>query len=93
MSQEFEGTHEVIAALEQDWLTAETEADEARDRATRAEQAAVELKQIASHDGDEIKLLLGQAERFASRRDRAEAEAAAAFDRFWSAQGGDSKFA
>lgn len=79
-----------IAVLEQHWLACETEADHARDLAVRAEKAATELKQITQAEGDEVKLLLGQAERYANRRDRAEAEAAAAFDRFWSATTKDS---
>jgi hypothetical protein len=98
MAQDFELHHAAIAELEQTWLAAESEADQARDLALRAEEAARELRQIADVEGEEVKLLLGQAERFASKRDRAEAEAVAAFDRLWSAKGGDangadSKFA
>lgn len=82
---------EALSALEQDWLAAESEADAARDRAARAQSAAKELQRFADGTGDEVRLLLGQAEQFASNRDRAEAEAVAAFDRFWSAKGGDQR--
>ncbi|MEL6297649.1 MAG: hypothetical protein AAFQ45_03675 [Pseudomonadota bacterium] len=82
-----EHMHE-LAVLEQSWIEAEAEADHLKDLAERAAVAAEELRKTASVDQPDVKLLLGQAERYSERRERAEADAVAAFDRFWSARGG-----
>lgn len=73
--------------LEQCWIAAETEADHLKDLADRAAMAAEELRRTANTDEPDVKLLLGQAESYAERRARAEADAVAAFDRFWVAKG------
>ncbi|MEO1720311.1 MAG: hypothetical protein AAFR23_08810 [Pseudomonadota bacterium] len=73
--------------LEQSWIAAETEADHLKDLADRAAIAADELRKSADAEKPEVKLLLGQAETYAERRARAEADAVAAFDRFWLAKG------
>jgi len=73
-----------LSTLEQCWIAAEAEADEAKWRAERALMAAEEVKRFADERKPEVTLLLGEATEAARRRDEAEAEAAAAFERFWS---------
>ena len=77
--------------LEQDWIAAEAEADHAKDLARRAEAAASELRKTPLKDRDEVQILIGQADDYARRRDEAEQMAAAAFDRFWMARGGEQQ--
>lgn len=75
-----------VAKLERVWLAAESKADQAKRIANRAERAAAELGRLGDREDRELKLLVGEAARLAASRDAAEAEAEAAFERFWTAK-------
>ncbi|MEM7775939.1 MAG: hypothetical protein AAF732_10045 [Pseudomonadota bacterium] len=75
-----------VSNLEQVWIEAEARADRAKYRANQAQQAIAELSSLAGRNNGEVTLLVSEAERLVARRDKAEQEAVAAFDRFWKAK-------
>ena len=70
-----------IAQLEQDWLAAESAADQLR---AAAMQADAELEQANSAKG--IKVTIDDVEQLHARHAAAEKAASDAFDRLWSAK-------
>lgn len=75
-----------LRTLEKKWIAAEARADRAKIRATRAERSAADLNCLGRRDDREVKLLISEAERLVAQRNEAEAEAEAAFERFWNAK-------
>ena len=74
-----------IAQLEQTWLQAEAQADEAK---REAKQVAEELQRHNGKvvDAAQVKILMVTAEQAKSRQAEAERKASAAFDLLWQAK-------
>lgn len=74
-----------IAQLEQTWLQAEAQADEAK---REAKQVADELQRHNGKvvDATQVKILMVTAEQARSRQAEAERKASAAFDLLWQAK-------
>ncbi len=77
-----------VTHLERIWIAAEARADRAKRRARRAQRAAAELSELGKRTDPDLTVLVGEAQRLAERRELAEQEAEAAFDRFWRATSG-----
>lgn len=73
-----------IFRLEQDWLQAETIADQARSAAMNADRQ-LECLQLKG-DGDQIRVLISSVEAAKARFQQAEQSACDAFDRLWQAK-------
>lgn len=76
-----------ISQLEQDWLAAETIADQLRAEAIRADAELERFSAKADRQKQpEIRVLLGEVEDLHARHAAAERAASEAFDRLWSAK-------
>jgi transcription elongation GreA/GreB family factor len=75
-----------LSQLEQAWLAAETQADEARQALRLSEELARrQLRGEGAHEADVV-TLASKVAVLRARQEEAERTASAAFDRFWSAR-------